>query len=64
MKDQVKVIGENMVTSQRQHKSYANIKKRDLTFEEGDWVYILVSPMKGVKRLGKKEQLSMTPTAL
>lgn len=58
MKDQVKVIWENMVTAQSQQKSYANIKRRVLTFKEGYWVYIMVSPMMGMKTLGKKEKLS------
>lgn len=59
MKDQVRVIQENMTTEQSQQKRYANIRRRDLTFEEGDRVYIMVSPMKAVKRLGKKGKLSL-----
>ncbi|KAF5472264.1 hypothetical protein F2P56_008998 [Juglans regia] len=34
------------------------MRRRDLLFEEGDWVYLKVSPMKGVKCFGKKEKLS------
>ena len=32
--------------------------RRDLEFEVNDWVYLKVSPMKGVVRFGKKGKLS------
>ena len=38
--------------------SYADHRRRELEFEEGDKVYLKVSPMKGVVRLGKKGKLS------
>ncbi|KAF5454881.1 hypothetical protein F2P56_024514 [Juglans regia] len=34
------------------------MRRRDLLFKEGDWVYLKVSPIKGVKRFGKKGKLS------
>ncbi|TMX05236.1 hypothetical protein EJD97_000311 [Solanum chilense] len=39
-------------------KSYADHRRRDLKFEEGDKVYLKISPMKGVVRFGKKGKLS------
>ena len=39
-------------------KSNANNRRRDFEFEIGDWVYLKISPMKGVMRFCKKEKLS------
>ncbi|WMV54817.1 hypothetical protein MTR67_048202 [Solanum verrucosum] len=34
------------------------VRKKDLEFEVNDWVYLKISPMKGVMRFGKKGKLS------
>lgn len=47
-----------MVMTQNRQKSFANVRIRELTFEEGDWVYLKISPMKGVKWFGLKGKLS------
>ncbi|KAM6542235.1 hypothetical protein CsatB_006682 [Cannabis sativa] len=39
-------------------KSYADPKRRDVTFQPGDHVFLRVSPMKGIRRFGKKGKLS------
>jgi hypothetical protein len=39
-------------------ESYANKRRRPLQFEDGDHVYLKVSPMKGVKIFGVKGKLS------
>ncbi|KAK6121488.1 hypothetical protein DH2020_044767 [Rehmannia glutinosa] len=39
-------------------KSYADKRRKDLEFEVGDFVFIKVSPMKGIMRFGKKGKLS------
>ncbi|WMV30351.1 hypothetical protein MTR67_023736 [Solanum verrucosum] len=44
--------------AQSHQKSYTNVRRRDLEFEVDDWVYLTVSPMKGVMRFGKKGRLS------
>ncbi|KAH0697960.1 hypothetical protein KY289_015442 [Solanum tuberosum] len=44
--------------AQSRQKSYADVRKRDLEFEVNDWVYLKISPMKGVMRFGKKGKLS------
>ena len=44
--------------SYRWQKSYAYHKRRDLEFEEGDKVYLKISPMKEVVIFGKKGKLS------
>ena len=56
--EKVKLIRERLKTSQSHQKSYANVRRRDLEFEVGDLVYLKISPMKGVKRFGKKGKLS------
>ena len=46
-----------MKAAQSRQKSYAD-KRTPLTFEVGDYVYLKVSPMKGVQRFGVKRKLA------
>ena len=39
-------------------KSYADKRRRPLTFKVGDYVYLKVSPMKRVQRFGVKRKLA------
>ena len=52
--EKVKVIQQLLKIAQSQHKSYADSRRRGLEFSIGDWVFLKVSPMKGVMRFGKK----------
>ncbi|CAN4106287.1 unnamed protein product [Withania somnifera] len=52
--EKVKVIQQRLKTAQSRHKSYADARRRGLEFSIGDWVFLKVSPMKGVMRFGKK----------
>ncbi|XP_070025337.1 uncharacterized protein [Nicotiana sylvestris] len=56
--EKVKVIKERFKTAQSRQKSYSDIRRRDLEFKENDWVFLKVSPMKGIMRFGKKGKLS------
>ncbi|XP_055803382.1 uncharacterized protein LOC129872415 [Solanum dulcamara] len=56
--DKVKLIQERLVATQSRQKSYADKPRRPLEFQIGDWVFLKVSPMKGVMRFGKKGKLS------
>ena len=47
-----------MKVAQYRQKSYADTRRRDLVFEFGDFVYLKVSPMRGVKRVHTKVKLS------
>lgn len=47
MNEKVKIIRDKMAAAQSPQRSYADKRRRDLSFEEGDWVYLEVSPMKG-----------------
>jgi hypothetical protein len=45
----------------RQHshdKSYADKRRRPITFEVGDYVYLKVSPMRGIRWFGVKRKLA------
>ena len=46
--EQVCVIQQHMKAAQSRQKSYADKRRRPLTFEVGDNVYLKVSPMTGV----------------
>jgi hypothetical protein len=41
---QVEIIRENLKTAKSRQKSYANLKRRELVFEVGDYAYLRVSP--------------------
>ena len=47
-----------MLAAQSRQKSYADTKRCDVEFQVGDQVFLKISPMKGVKRFGKKGKLS------
>jgi hypothetical protein len=44
--------------AQSRQKSYADTRRRELTFEEGDFVYPKVSPIRGLRRFKVKGKLS------
>jgi hypothetical protein len=45
---QVCMIRENMWIAQSRQKSYADHRRRELSFKVGDFVYLKVSPMRGL----------------
>ena len=53
----VQTVRENLRIQTRQ-KSYADGKRRDLTFSVGDYVYLKVSPMRGIRRFNVKGKLA------
>jgi hypothetical protein len=56
--DKVKVIQANLKTAQSRQKSYADRRRKPLQFQVGDFVYLRVSPTKGVQRFGIKGKLA------
>jgi actin-related protein len=46
--EQVRIIQKHIKVAQSIQKNYANIRRRPIEFEVGDYVYLNVSPMKGV----------------
>jgi hypothetical protein len=55
---QVQIIRVNLKTTQSRQKSYAYNRRRELIFEVGDFVYLKVSQMRGLKRFKVKGKLS------
>jgi hypothetical protein len=55
---QVQSIRENLKIAQSRQKSYADNRRRGLIFEVGDFIYLKVSPMRGMKRFKVKGKLS------
>ena len=44
--------------AQSHQKSFTDVRRNTLEFEEDGWVYLKVSPIKGVIKFGKKGKLS------
>jgi hypothetical protein len=55
---QVQIIRVNLKTTQSRQKIYAYSRRRELIFEVGDFVYLKVSQMRGLKRFKVKGKLS------
>jgi hypothetical protein len=56
--NKVKLIQANLKAAQSRQKSYADQRRKPLQFQVGDYVYLRVSPTKGVQRFGIKEKLA------
>ena len=56
--EQVCIIQQHIEATQSRQKSYADKRKRLIKFEVGDYVYLKVSPMKGVQWFGVKRKLA------
>ena len=56
--EKVSVIRARIKTAQSRQKSYADRKRKGVKFEVGDFVFLKVSPMKGVMRFGTKGKLA------
>ncbi|WMV13537.1 hypothetical protein MTR67_006922 [Solanum verrucosum] len=56
--EKIRVIRERLRTTQSWQKSYADVRRGDLELYIHDWIYLKISPMKGVMRFGKKGKLS------
>ena len=54
----VNKIRQRLLTAQSRQKSYADKRRRPLSFEVNDQVFLKVSPWKGIQRFGKKGKLA------
>jgi hypothetical protein len=55
---QVQMVRESLKVAQSRQKSYADKRRRDLSFEIGDFIYLKVSPMRGTRRFRVKGKLA------
>ena len=51
-REQVIIIQSHLSAAQSRQKAYTDKQRRPLQFEVGDYVYLKVSPMRGVHRFG------------
>src|SRR3954463_12770863 len=56
--EKVHKIHERLKTAQSRQKSYADKRRRDLAFNIGDFLYLKVSPLKGIQRFQLKGKLA------
>jgi hypothetical protein len=56
-KENIKMVWENLKIAQSRQQNYADTR-RELSFEIGDFVYLKVSPIRGVRRFGIKGKLA------
>jgi hypothetical protein len=53
------MMRENLKVAQSRQKSYADKRRRGLSFEIGNFVYLKVSPMRGTRRFSVKGKLTL-----
>ena len=56
--DKIQIVKKNLKAAQDRQKSYADLRRREISYDVGDKVFLKVSPWKGVARFGKKGKLS------
>jgi hypothetical protein len=57
VEEKVCMIREHLKAAQSRQKSYSDKIRRELTFDVGDFVYLRVSPLRGMQRFQVKENL-------
>ncbi|XP_073025230.1 uncharacterized protein [Primulina eburnea] len=58
MEQKVKLIQQRLKAAQDRHAAYANKRRRPLEFQQGDRVFLKVSPFRGTVRFGMKGKLA------
>jgi hypothetical protein len=56
--ENIRMVCENLKTTQSRQRSYADTRRRELSFKVGDYVYLKVSPIRGIKRFRVKGKLA------
>jgi hypothetical protein len=57
-KENIRLVRENLKTAQSRQRSYADTWRRELSFEVEDYVYLNMSPIRGIKRFEVKGKLA------
>ena len=55
--EKIRAIRDRLKTFQSRQKSYANLNRREVEYDVGDFVFLKVSPMHGVTQFGIKGKL-------
>jgi hypothetical protein len=58
VKKQVRMVRENLQVAQSRQKSYTDHRRRELSFEMGDFAYLKVSPMRGLRHFKVRGKLT------
>jgi hypothetical protein len=53
------MVRENLRVVQSRHKSYADHRRRELSFEVRDFVYLKVSPLRGLRHFNVRGKLAL-----
>jgi hypothetical protein len=56
--ENIKMVREDLKIVQSSQRSYADTRRRELSFEVRDFVYLKVSPIRGVRRFRVKGKLA------
>ncbi|WVZ64251.1 hypothetical protein U9M48_013803 [Paspalum notatum var. saurae] len=57
-KEKVRLVQERLSAAQGRQKHYVDRRRRELSFDQGDHVYLKVTPFKGTKRFQEKGKLA------
>jgi hypothetical protein len=57
-KEQVQLIRNRLKAAQSRQKSYADSQRRPISFQVGDFIYLCVTPLKGMQRFHVKGKLA------
>jgi hypothetical protein len=52
------MVRKNLCATQSRQKSYVDHRRRELNFEVGDFIYLNVSPMRGLRRFKVRGKLT------
>jgi hypothetical protein len=55
---QVRMVRKNLRVAQSRQKTYADHRRRELSFEVGDFVYLKVSPLRGLHHFKVRSKLT------
>jgi hypothetical protein len=56
--ENIRMVRENLKITQSRQQSYGDTQRRELSFEVGDYVYLKVSPIRGIIRFRVKGKLA------
>jgi hypothetical protein len=56
--ESIRMVRKNLKIAQSRQRSYADTRRRELSFKVGDFVYLKVSPIRGVRRFRVKGKLA------